>query len=78
MGATDTPMIRAHLAAKRAEPPANLMQPEQVAAVLVELILEGPSGRTGDSVELWAGHPCVLPSVSLEGILAAEALSASR
>ena len=78
MGATDTPMIRAHLAAKGAEPPANLMQPEQVAAVLVELILEGPSGRTGDSVELWAGHPCVLPAVSLEGILAAEALSAWR
>jgi NAD(P)-dependent dehydrogenase (short-subunit alcohol dehydrogenase family) len=78
MGATDTPMIRAHLAAKGAEAPATLMKPDQVAAVLVELILEGPSGRTGDSVELWAGHPCVLPSVSLEGILAAEALSASR
>jgi NAD(P)-dependent dehydrogenase (short-subunit alcohol dehydrogenase family) len=78
MGATDTPMIRAHLAAKGAQPPANLMRPEQVAAVLVELILEGPQGRTGDSVELWAGHPCVLPPVSIEGILAAEALSAAR
>ena len=78
MGATDTPMIRAHLAAKGAQPPASLMRPEQVAAVLVELILEGPTGRTGDSVELWANHPCVLPPVSLEGILAADALTASR
>jgi NAD(P)-dependent dehydrogenase (short-subunit alcohol dehydrogenase family) len=78
MAATDTPMIRAHLAAKGVQPPATLMRPDQVAAVLVELILEGPQGRTGDSVELWAGHPCVLPPVSLEGILAAQALSAAR
>ena len=47
-----------------------MMEPEQVAAVLVELLAEGPSGRTGDSVELWAGHPCVLPPVGLDGSLA--------
>jgi NAD(P)-dependent dehydrogenase (short-subunit alcohol dehydrogenase family) len=78
MGATDTPMIRRHLEAKGAPPPANLMRPEDVAAVLVELVLEGPQGRTGDSVEVWLDHPCVLPPVSLDGELAAAALAASR
>jgi NAD(P)-dependent dehydrogenase (short-subunit alcohol dehydrogenase family) len=78
MGATDTPMIRQHLAAKGAPVPPDIMGPEQVAAVLVELVLEGRDGRTGDSVELWADHPCVLPAVSLDGELAAAALAASR
>jgi NAD(P)-dependent dehydrogenase (short-subunit alcohol dehydrogenase family) len=75
MGATDTPMIRSHLEAKGAPAPPNLMRPEQVAAVLVELVLEGRDGRTGDSVEIWLDHPCVLPPVSLDGELAAMALA---
>jgi 3-oxoacyl-[acyl-carrier protein] reductase len=70
MGATDTPMIRAHLAAKGAPPPAGLMRAEQVAAVVVELIAEGPDGRTGDHVQLWRDHPCRLPPVGLDGQLA--------
>jgi 3-oxoacyl-[acyl-carrier protein] reductase len=70
MGATDTPMIRAHLQAKAAPPPPGLMRPEQVAAVVVELIAEGPGGRTGDHVQLWRDHPCRLPPVSLDGRLA--------
>jgi NAD(P)-dependent dehydrogenase (short-subunit alcohol dehydrogenase family) len=70
MGATDTPMIRAHLAAKGAPPPPGLMRPEQVAAVLVELISEGPGGRTGDHVQLWLDHPCRLPPIGLDGRLA--------
>jgi NAD(P)-dependent dehydrogenase (short-subunit alcohol dehydrogenase family) len=78
MGATDTPMIRRHLEAKGTRPPTNLMRPEQVAAVLVDLLLEGPQGRTGDSVEVWLDHPCVLPPASLDGKLAARALAASR
>jgi hypothetical protein len=73
MGTTDTPMIRAHLEAKGAQAPPGIMRPEQVAAVLVELIAEGPDGRTGDSVQLWHDHPCVLPAVSLDGVLAANA-----
>ena len=68
MGPTNTPMYRSHLG--EAAPPPTMMEPEQIAAVLVELIAEGPSGRTGDSVELWAGHPCVLPPVGLDGSLA--------
>ncbi len=75
MGATDTPMIRAHLQAKGVPAPPSLMRADQVAAVLVELIAEGPHGRTGDSVELWADHPCALPPVSLDGRLAAHALA---
>jgi 3-oxoacyl-[acyl-carrier protein] reductase len=70
MGATDTPMIRAHLAAKGAPPPPGLMRAEQVAAVVVELIVEGPDGRTGDHVQLWRDHPCRLPPVGLDGQLA--------
>jgi NAD(P)-dependent dehydrogenase (short-subunit alcohol dehydrogenase family) len=68
MGPTNTPMYRAHLGAK--PPPPTMMEPEQIASVLVELIAEGPSGRTGDSIELWAGHPCLLPPVGLDGSLA--------
>jgi 3-oxoacyl-[acyl-carrier protein] reductase len=70
MGATDTPMIRAHLAAKGATAPPGMLQPEQVADVLVELIAEGPAGRTSDSIQLWPGHHCSLPPPSLDGTLA--------
>jgi 3-oxoacyl-[acyl-carrier protein] reductase len=70
MGATDTPMIRAHLDAKGAPPPPGLMQADQVARVVVELLAEGPEGRTGDHVQLWRDHPCRLPPVGLDGQLA--------
>ena len=40
---------------------ATWMQPEQIARVLVDLLAEGPEGRTGNSIGLYAGHPCVLP-----------------
>jgi 3-oxoacyl-[acyl-carrier protein] reductase len=72
MGATDTPMIRAHLERKGVPAPPNLMKTERVAEILVELIAEGPDGRTADSVQLWPDHPCVLPPVSLYGALAAD------
>jgi NAD(P)-dependent dehydrogenase (short-subunit alcohol dehydrogenase family) len=65
MGATNTPMYRSHLGGKPVPP--TTMEPEHVAAVLVELLAEGPGGRTGDSIELWVGHPCVLPPVGLDG-----------
>lgn len=62
MGATDTPMYRGFLGDR---PPApGVMDPADVAAVLVDLLAEGPHGRTGDSVQLWVGHPCVLPPAS--------------
>jgi NAD(P)-dependent dehydrogenase (short-subunit alcohol dehydrogenase family) len=73
MGATDTPMIRAHLARKGVAPPANLMPAVRVAEILVELLAEGPEGRTADSVQLWPDHPLRLPAPSLYGRLAAGA-----
>ena len=75
MGATDTPLIRAHLAAKGAPPTPGMLAPGDVAAVLVELLAEGPGGRSGDSVQLWPGHPCELPPVGLDGRLAAQILA---
>ena len=77
MGATETPMILAHLERKGVPRPSNLMNAERVARVLVDLIAEGPAGRSGDSVQLWPDHPCVLPPVSLEGRLLQGALARS-
>jgi NAD(P)-dependent dehydrogenase (short-subunit alcohol dehydrogenase family) len=75
MGATETPMILAHLERKGVPRPPNLMSARQVAQVLVDLIAEGRDGRSGDSVQLWPDHPCVLPAVSLEGRLLGAVLS---
>jgi NAD(P)-dependent dehydrogenase (short-subunit alcohol dehydrogenase family) len=75
MGATDTPLMRAHLTAKGAPPTPGMLDPERVAAVLVELLAEGPGGRSGDSVALWPGHPCELPDVGLDGRLTAHVLA---
>jgi hypothetical protein len=44
-------------------------QADDVAGLIVELIAEGPEGRTGDDVQVWAGHPTALPPVGLEGRL---------
>ena len=62
LGATDTEMLRSFIGP--APDPAFVatwMQPADVAAVLVDLLEEGPEGRTGDNIGLYAGHPCVLP-----------------
>ncbi|MFT6291535.1 MAG: NAD(P)-dependent dehydrogenase (short-subunit alcohol dehydrogenase family) [Ilumatobacter sp.] len=62
MGATDTAMLRGWLGDNLpAEVMATWMQPAQIAQVLVELIEEGPQGRTGNSIGLYAGEECVLP-----------------
>ena len=64
MGATDTPMLRSWKNTKLTpEAMATWMQPEQIAAILAELILEGPDGRTANSIGLYAGQPCVMPPV---------------
>lgn len=62
MGATDTEMLRGWLGSEP-DPDflATWMRPEQVAQVLVDLLEEGPEGRTGDNVGLYAGHDCTLP-----------------
>jgi NAD(P)-dependent dehydrogenase (short-subunit alcohol dehydrogenase family) len=62
MGATDTDMLRGFLG-REPDPDylATWMKPEQIAQILVELLEEGPEGRTADSIGLYAGQPCVLP-----------------
>jgi NAD(P)-dependent dehydrogenase (short-subunit alcohol dehydrogenase family) len=62
MGATDTAMLRSWF---DDDPPADVvatwMQPAQIAQVLVELLAEGPDGRTGNSIGLYASEECLLP-----------------
>ena len=73
MGATATPMYLGFLGDRAPAP--GVMTPEGVASVLVDLINEGASGRTGDCIQLWAGHPTVLPPPMLDGILCAADLA---
>lgn len=72
MGATATPMYLGFVGDKPT--PAGTMMPGDVAAVVVELINEGPQGRTGDCIQVWAGHPTFLRPVGLEGLLTARDL----
>lgn len=67
MGATITPMFLQVLGDRSI--PSGTMQAADVASLVLELIGEGPDGRTGDDVQVWAGHPTVLPPISLEGQL---------
>lgn len=73
MGPTITPMYLSHL--KGAAPPPGTLLADDVADVLVDLIAEGPGGRTGDSVQVWAGHDCRLPEPSLDARLLAATLT---
>lgn len=62
MGATDTEMLRGWLG-DDPDPKylATWMKPEQTAQILVELLEEGPDGRTANSIGLYAGYPCEMP-----------------
>ena len=63
MGATDTEMLRSWIGeAPSAEYLATWMRPEQIAQIIVELIEEGPDGRTANSIGLYAGQPTVMPA----------------
>ena len=71
MGATDSHMQRSFFGYgdndATVPPPevlAKWMDPTWVAELLIELIEEGPQGRSGDNVGLWIGHPTVLPAAS--------------
>jgi NAD(P)-dependent dehydrogenase (short-subunit alcohol dehydrogenase family) len=62
LGSTDSHMLRSWAGFDgSAEPPAELlakwMSPDAVAEVVIELIEEGPRGRSGDNVALLVGHP---------------------
>jgi hypothetical protein len=71
IGATDSAMNRRFFGygyEPETEPPAELlawwMDPGTVADVMLDLLAEGTSGRSGDNVGLWLGHPTVLPPPS--------------
>jgi 3-oxoacyl-[acyl-carrier protein] reductase len=71
LGATDSYMMRTYAGFGYDEdnqPPAELlakwMSPEAVAQVVIDLIGEGPDGRSGDNIGLWVGHPTTLPAPS--------------
>lgn len=61
MGATDTPMLRGLW---EGDPPADFartwMKPEQIGRQLIDLLAEGPDGRTGENVGAWVGEPVAL------------------
>lgn len=62
MGATDTEMLRGYVGGNPdPEYVATWMTPAQIAQIVVELIEEGPGGRTANSIGLYAGYPCVMP-----------------
>ena len=63
MGATDTEMLRGWMGSDpEPEYLATWMKPEQTAQILVELLEEGPDGRTANSIALYAGQPCTMPA----------------
>ena len=37
------------------------MRAEDVAALMIELVNEGPEGRTGNNINIAVGHPIELP-----------------
>ncbi len=65
MGATDTEMLRGWIG-NDIDPDymATWMTPQGIADVVLALLAEGPDGRTGDNIGLWAGHPTTLPSIA--------------
>ena len=60
MGATDTPMLRGLF--PDGELPAEMadvvMQPEQIAQQMLDLMADG---RTGENIGAWVGEPVVIP-----------------
>ena len=62
MGATDSHMVRTfHEQNPGSGILVNAMRAEDVAALMIALIAEGPEGRTGNNVNIAVGHPIELP-----------------
>ena len=61
MGATDTPMLRGLFADGELPPEmaGTVMQPEQIARQMIELIQDG---RSGENIGAWVGEEIVIPS----------------
>jgi len=61
MGATDSNMLRTWTGDKiTPELIASWKRPEQLGALLVELLEEGPGGRTGWNLPIWKDEPIVM------------------
>ncbi len=61
MGATDSYMLRSFNNFKA--PPevvATWMKPEDVCDLAIQILREGPGGRTGQNIGTWVGHEVVL------------------
>ncbi len=62
MGATDSHMVRTfHEQNPGSGILVNAMRAEDVAALMIALINEGPEGRSGDNINIAVGHPIELP-----------------
>ncbi len=62
MGATDSHMIRSFFNFQPTpEDVAGWMKAADVASVMIDLLREGPGGRTGENIGIAVGHPVVLP-----------------
>ncbi len=62
MGATDSHMVRTfHEQNPGSGILDNAMRAEDLAALLIELVQEGPQGRTGENINIAVGHPIELP-----------------
>ena len=62
MDATDSEMVR--FASSRNLTPellATFMTPAQIGGLLLQLLAEGPDGRTGENIGIWLNHPIELP-----------------
>ena len=69
LGSTDSHMLRSWAGVEgESEPPPELlakwMRADAVAELVIELIEEGPAGRSGDNVAVLVGHPLRLPPPS--------------
>jgi len=62
MGATDGQMLREFLGDRAtSDLISTWIDPDDIGQVLVDLVAEGPDGRTGEQIGLWVGHPIELP-----------------
>ncbi len=60
IGATDTKMLRDFSGDVSPEVRSSWMKPEAVADLVLELIDEGPEGRSGHNIGCWVGRPLSL------------------
>ncbi|CAN5802266.1 3-oxoacyl-[acyl-carrier-protein] reductase [soil metagenome] len=63
MGATDTPMLRALFepGGPSDDVVATWMTADQQAQLVMDLLAEGPDGRSGETIGSWVGLPIELP-----------------